>query len=95
MNIFSENKNLYPTPDQLASRMINKIEGYPKNILESQAGFGHLVEALQKHWEYKHHRPNIVAIEIDENLQAILRGKKIPVIDSDFLVHPTKAYFVS
>ena len=50
MNIFSENKNLYPTPDHLASRMIGKIEGYPKNILESQAGFGHLVEALQKHW---------------------------------------------
>ncbi len=85
MNIFSENKNLYPTPDHLASRMIGKIEGYPKNILESQAGFGHLVEALQKHWEYKHHWPNIVAIEIDENLQAILRGKKIPLIDSDFL----------
>ncbi len=83
--MFSDYKNFYPTPSSLALKMICLIKGHPKNILESQAGKGDLIECLNKSWKFSHARYEVVAIEIDEDLQSILRGKNIKVIDSDFL----------
>ena len=79
------NKNLFPISDFLAAKMIQKIVGYPETILEPQGGKGDLAEKVSEHWKHKHHRPEIMTIEIDENLQAILRAKEFKVIDSDFL----------
>lgn len=78
-----QNPTFYPTPARLASRMLCKIKGHPQKILEPSAGKGDLVEKLISR-EYCH-KPDVSAIELDPNLQAILRGKEIKVIDSDFL----------
>lgn len=90
--MFGENPNLYPTPPDLAARMIAKIKGDPKRILEPSAGKGDLIEAMKGHgrtMERYHYRPfehaDVYAIEIDPTLQATLRGNGVKVLDSDFL----------
>ena len=77
------NKNFYPTPPNLAAKMVVKIKGHPQKILEPSAGKGDLIEAVTQ--KYYHRKPDISAIEIDPELQATLRGKGAKVLDSDFL----------
>lgn len=62
-----DNKNLYPTPGDLISRMWYKIKdpGKISNILEPSAGMGDIVEYINK----KDYRHKISCIEIDENYQ--------------------------
>lgn len=91
--MFISDKNFYPTPKPLIKRMIGKIqlkETWDKKVLEPSAGKGDIIEALSDEYDYnmrnaKYHKSNISAIEINENLQATLRGKEFKVIDSDFL----------
>ena len=78
------NKNFYPTPLALISRMMEKIKGNPVKILEPSAGKGDIITAL-KDRDYDHRYYDMSAIEIDETLQSTLRGQGIRVIDSDFL----------
>ena len=79
----------YPTPGKLIEKMLSKVKGNPRKILEPQAGKGDIIEAMLEHRDSDYNnrftRGNISAIEIDEDLQATLRGKNIKVIDSDFL----------
>ncbi len=77
------NKNFYPTPASLISRMLAKIKKTPTKILEPSAGTGNIIDRINK--SYYNNRFDISAIEIDEDLQATLKGKGIKVIDSDFL----------
>lgn len=80
------NSGFYPTPSALASKMVAKIHGHPEMILEPSAGKGDLVEKVRGRFEcFGGCSMDVSAIEVDESLQAILRGKKIKVIDSDFL----------
>ncbi|MFA7287448.1 MAG: DUF4942 domain-containing protein [Melioribacteraceae bacterium] len=85
--MFTSNPDFYPTPPHLISKMLSKITPdiakNIKSILEPSAGKGDLVERLND--RFKNRRIDISAIEKDENLQHILRGKGIKVIDSDFL----------
>lgn len=88
--MFGNNKNFYPTPENLVKQMIVKIDGHPQTILEPSAGKGDIIDILTKDWDYtwggsKYRLENVYAIEIDETLQATLRGKHIKVIDADFL----------
>lgn len=78
--------DFYPTPPELAGRMIGKIVGNPMRILDPEAGKGDLIEALTD-YSSRFHRcsDRVVAIEINPELRATLRGKGIKVIDSDFL----------
>ena len=64
-----------------------KVHGKtPLYILEPQAGQGNIVEYIrEKLYGYK--KPTIHAIEKDENLVAMLKGKDIPVIDRNFLTY--------
>lgn len=55
-------------------------------ILDPQAGDGKIIEYLKDNFRY-YHSKTIHAIEIDPQLQTILHGKKITVIDSDFLLY--------
>lgn len=82
---FFDAKSFYPTPHHLIRKMILKIKGNPRRILEPSAGRGDLVEALSHSYRFDKRKSDISAIEIDENLQATLRGKEIKLIDSDFL----------
>ena len=89
--MFTDNKDFYPTPKSLIRKMIEKI---PKQFWESanyfldgQAGAGHIIEYLDEYFgDYSVYIPDhIHAIEKDERLAAILRGKNITVVDQDFL----------
>ena len=70
--------------------MIDKVKGYPDRVLEPSAGKGDIITRMigNSSWHNgftKYNLSNIYAIEIDEILQATLRGQGIQVIDSDFL----------
>lgn len=83
--MFDNIRSFYPTPRDLARRMIGKIKGHPAKILEPSAGKGDLIDVL-KESKYDRYTPaDISAIEVNEELQYILRGKGIKVIDCDFL----------
>lgn len=83
------NKTFYPTPQNLISKMISKIQGKPKLALEPSAGKGDIIEAFEKSYKFSqwHNKPEFSAIEINTDLQATLRGKKIKLIDTDFLAY--------
>lgn len=84
MTMISDSGTFYPTPKPLIRKMCEKIDGHPENILEPSAGRGDIVEYLQEN-KYRNYRSKFSAIEIDSDLRATLRGKRIRVIDSDFL----------
>lgn len=75
------NADYYPTPLRLINRMLQKIKGSPRRILEPSAGKGSIIDALKE----KNHYNKIYAIESDPELRALLRGKNIDLLDSDFL----------
>jgi methylase of polypeptide subunit release factors len=82
--------SFYPTPEDLIVKMVSKIQGDPKKILEPSAGKGNIVESYQKvidgRWyNEKGDYEKFYTIEKDKNLRAILRSKNIKVIDTDFL----------
>jgi predicted RNA methylase len=77
-------KNFYPTPKHLIAKMVSKIQNKDaRTFLDPSAGKGDIIDFL--HDVYRYRTDRIDAIEIDETLQATLRGKSINVIDSDFL----------
>lgn len=83
--MYKDNKDLYPTPKELANRMLSKVNWRDvKNILEPSAGLGHLVEAT-KDYAHRHTNYNISCIEIDNKCRNVLIGNNYNVIDSDFL----------
>lgn len=88
MDLFSKNKDFYPTPSRLFFDMWFKIpekdRDAAKYILEPEAGAGDIIEQIKKNHRY-HRNTTIHAIEKDPNLISILRGKDITVIDYDFL----------
>ena len=64
--------------------MVSKIQNKEaRTYLDPSAGKGDIIEYLQEVYRYKTEK--LDTIEIDETLQATLRGKNINVIDSDFL----------
>lgn len=83
---FNDNKDFYPTPNKLIRIMISKIDKFSEciNILEPSAGSGDIIDYINEHERYGR-RKRITAIEIDPNLRSILKDKKIPVVDNDFL----------
>jgi hypothetical protein len=83
---FRDNKNFYPTPDNLIQKMLSKIKITPKRILEPSAGKGDILDKLkEKYSTYSYCNVDLSAIEIDETLSATLLGKNYKIIDSDFL----------
>ena len=69
---------------------------YISSVLEPSAGKGDLIEAVMDKFKYSHSYSynreaiwDIDAIEIDENLQFILQGKKHRVVHNDFLTYDT------
>ena len=97
--MYTDNKNrdFYPTPQNLIDKMLCDIDfSMIKSILEPSAGNGNIVEGLKKkeethnkHYGYKEHKFDIDCIEIDQNLQHILKGKDYRVVHNDFLTYET------
>ena len=84
---YHNNPDLYPTPDWLIDKMLDKVELKSfRNILEPSCGYGNIVKKIKSKL-----RPrdldylNIDVIEIDKDLQIILKDKGVRVIHDDFL----------
>lgn len=95
--MFTEIREFYPTPQKLINKMLCDIDFLTiKSILEPSAGKGDIVEALKKkegsHNKYygnKEYQFDIDCIEVDQNLQHILKGKNFRVVYNDFLMYNT------
>lgn len=93
--MFTENKDLYPTPKNLIDKMLCGLDfTMIKSILEPSAGTGNIIEALKKKEEistrcYKKVSFDIDCIEVDQNLQHILKEKNFRVVYNDFLRYNT------
>lgn len=80
-------KEYYPTPSNLIEEMLFGIK-FDKitTILEPSAGKGDIVDALTEIIKVRgSHHIDIDTIEIDSNLQHILKGKGYKIIHDDFL----------
>ncbi|MGL5932394.1 MAG: DUF4942 domain-containing protein, partial [Cetobacterium sp.] len=72
-------KNFYPTPYDVALKMIGELNLRGMNILEPSAGKGDLLSVIKEKYT------NIYCIEKNLELQGILREKKYTILGDDFL----------
>lgn len=80
------NKDFYPTPENLIMKIFMKIEkDQIMSILEPSAGKGNIVDYFQDKIKYSKKNWKIDCIEIEEDLQGILKNKGYKVIYDDFL----------
>ncbi len=95
--MFEENRDFYPTPETLIEKMLEGVDlNMINSVLEPSAGKGDLVEGLCKiceretysKWGGKHGL-DIDCIELQPELQMILKGKKYRVVHNDFLTYNT------
>ena len=88
-------KEFYPTPKNLIEKMVSGLDfKMIKSILEPSAGKGDIVDELRKKEQlyssvYNKFSFDIDCIEIDQNLQYILKGKDYRVVHNDFLTYNT------
>lgn len=93
VKMFKDNKDFYPTPKNIIDKMFSGVDlSRINNVLEPSAGTGNIVEALMENAEKDYRRSrnlDIDCIELDKNLQHILRGKEFRVVHDDFLTYDT------
>jgi len=91
--MFTYNKDFYPTPENIINKMIDGLNyDLINSILEPSAGKGNIVDKLkekEKIYKYSNYKFDIDCIEIDKNLQHILKGKGYRVVHDDFLTYDT------
>lgn len=93
--MFTENKDLYPTPKNIIDKMLCDLDfTMIKSILEPSAGTGNIVDELKQKEKlysntYNKFTFDIDCIEIEQNLQYILKGKNYRVVHDDFLTYNT------
>lgn len=94
--MFDNNNQFYPTPTNLINKMLDKVDfNKTKTILEPSAGSGNIVEVVKERIKSNRGYYNrnidydIDTIEIDKNLQHILKGKDFRVVHDDFLTYNT------
>ena len=93
----NKNRDYYPTPGKLIDKMLSGIDfDKIETILEPSAGSGNIVDALRqkeeihnKYHRYEEYKFDIDCIEIDPNLQHILKGKEYRVVHNDFITYDT------
>ena len=87
--------DFYPTPGSLIERMLEGIDLKTINtILEPEAGKGDIIDYIKNYinaheYNFRYHKLDIDAIEINPNLRHILRGKSYRVVHDDFLTYET------
>lgn len=72
-------KNFYPTPKEVALKMIENLNFMGKNILEPSAGKGDILEVINEKYV------KIYCLEKNIELQSILKEKKYILLGDDFL----------
>ena len=95
-------KQFYPTPKEVAEKMLEDVDfDFIGSVLEPSAGKGDLVnvvvEKMAFEWRRQYDSEKIKGfvdcIEIDPNLQHVLKGNKYRVVHNDFLTFDTyKSY---
>jgi hypothetical protein len=95
LQMFNNNIDFYPTPIQLILKMLSFIDFRTiRTVLEPSAGKGNIVEEIAKKFKtynnrYDNKKYDIDTIELDNNLQHILKGKNYRVVHDDFLNYNT------
>lgn len=82
------NKNFYPTSDWLIDKMLDKVNMYKvSRILEPSAGKANILDRIKERGKADRYSrvKSLFAIELDPNLQAIIRSKGYNIIFNDFL----------
>jgi 16S rRNA A1518/A1519 N6-dimethyltransferase RsmA/KsgA/DIM1 with predicted DNA glycosylase/AP lyase activity len=90
MPLTETDTEFYPTPKDLAHRMVSKLSfrrGHA--VLEPSAGKGDLIDALLHVFNCSVSFMDIDAVEVDPNLCTILKSKNIRVVHDDFLTFNT------
>lgn len=88
------NKDFYPTPQNVALKMQDKIENWKhRTILEPSAGKGDLAEVFTNRGYYGESRSDIDVVEQEPELQEILKSKGHRVVASDFLTYSPSKYY--
>lgn len=99
-------RQFYPTPPELVEKMleIGQVKREVKSILEPSAGKGDMIQGYIDHfnadrnaWNYHSYleikNVDVDCVEIDPDLQSVLRGKGFRVVHDDFLTfHTYKSY---
>jgi|ERR1051325_2578456 phospholipid N-methyltransferase len=87
-------EDFYPTPTPLIQRMLEGIDlENVEHILEPSAGKGDICDYIQEAG-YRHRRNKTIdVIEINPDLQHILRGKEYRLIQDDFLTFDTNKVY--
>ena len=93
--MFTDNKDFYPTPENIINKMLFDIDfKMIKSILEPSAGSGNIAEKIREKEKlytthYNRFSFDLDCIEADQNLQHILKGKGFRVVYNDFLTYDT------
>lgn len=95
--MFKNIDDFYPTPDNLIDKMLRDVDfKYINNILEPSAGSGSILNYITEklnHYPYNNKVMDIDCIEIDNNLQSILKGKGYRVVHDNFLTFNTYKHY--
>lgn len=95
--MFFNDYQFYPTPENLIFEMTKDLDfDNIETILEPSAGKGDIVDGLIKKrgGRYKYNKElDVDVIEIEPNLQNILRGKKYKLIHDNFLTLDTHKHY--
>ena len=94
--MFEENRDFYPTPEALVEKMLEGVQfDMVQSVLEPSAGKGDLVEGINKIFKRRTasrwggRELDMDCIELQPELQMILKGKGYRVVHNDFLTYNT------
>ena len=80
------NKDFYPTPPEVASKMLDGLKLHGAKVLEPSAGKGDLAKEIVKRVHGYRYKNPVFVIEKEPALQAILReNEDLSLVDQDFL----------
>lgn len=90
-------KDFYPTPQPLIAKMLENVDfNLAQPILEPSAGKGDIVTYIREHGHPSWHASRDIevdTIEIEPDLQHILRGKGCTVVHDDFLTFASNKHY--
>lgn len=94
--MFEENRDFYPTPERVVEKMLEGVDfTLVSSVLEPSAGKGDLAEGINTIFQRRtYHRwgdrdLDLDCIELQPELQMILKGKGYRVVHNDFLSYNT------
>ena len=84
----------FPTPRSVANRMIERIKGDARYYLEPSAGRGDIAETIKDRGDgWGARAVEVDCIESSPDLCAILRGKDLQIVGSDWLTYEGVSYY--